>query len=52
MYDINIGAKDILEYIKHLVCDAQQIKAKAHAFENLNEETVIWLRDYFKKLFL
>ena len=46
MYDINIAVKDILEYIKHLVHDVQQRKAKAHAFENLNEETVFWLRDY------
>ena len=50
VYDINIAVKDISEYIKHLVHDVQQRKAKAHAFENLNEETVSWLRDYCQKV--
>ena len=50
IHDINIVAKDLLEYIKHLVCDVQQRKEKAHIFQNLNEETIFWLRDYCQKV--
>ena len=50
VYDINIAVKDILQYIKYLVCDVQQRIAKTHAFANLNEETVLWLRGYCKKV--
>ena len=32
MYDINITAKDILEYIKHLVCDVRQRISKGTCF--------------------
>ena len=51
MYVINIVVKDILQYIKHLNHDVQWRKAKAHAFENINEETVFWLRGYCQKIF-
>ena len=32
MYDINITSKDILEYIKHLVCDVRQRISKGTCF--------------------
>ena len=50
LYDIDIATKDIFDYMKHLMRDAQQKKAKKFAFEKLDNETAFWLKDYCQKI--
>ena len=50
MYDIDIAIKDIIDYIKHLMRDCQQKKAKTHAFNSLDNETAFWLKDFCQKV--
>ena len=49
-YDVDIAVKDILNYTKHLMRDAQQKKAKVDAFQNLDENTGFWLKDFCQKV--
>ena len=42
--------KNIIDYLKHLIRDAQQKKAKEYAFANLKENTAFWLRDFCQKV--
>ena len=49
-YDIDIAIRDIYEYIKHLMRDAQQKKAKIDAFKMLDNETGFWLKDFCQKI--
>ena len=44
MYDIDVAIKDIFDYIRHLMRDSQQKKAKIAAFAQLDTETGFWLR--------
>ena len=37
--NINIAVRDIILYFKHLMCDAQQKKAKLFGFDQLHDET-------------
>ena len=43
--------KDIIDYLKHLIRDAQKQKAKEYPFANLKENTAFWLRDFCQKVF-
>ena len=38
-YDIDISMEHILDYIKHIMRDSQQTKAKIDAFEKIDDET-------------
>ena len=42
--------KNIIDYLKHLIRDAQQKKAKKYVFANLKENTAFWLRDFCQKV--
>ena len=46
MCDINITTRDIILYFKHLMCDAQQKKAKLFGFDWLGDQTWLWLKDF------
>ena len=46
MYDINIAIKDIIEYVKHLMWDAQQYDA----FSLLDHDTGFWIKDFAQKV--
>ena len=50
IYDSDIAIKDVIEYIKHLVRDAQQSKAKSYAFDKIDSNSALWLRDFSKKI--
>ena len=50
MYDINIAVRDIILYFKHLMCDAQQKKAKLYGFDQLDDGTCFWLKDFSQKI--
>ena len=50
IHDINAAINDICLYIKHLIRDAQQKKAKSQCFNKLNEETCFWLKDFCQKI--
>ena len=50
MYDINMAVRDIILYFKHLICDAQQKKTKSFGFDQLDDETCIWLKDFSQKI--
>ena len=39
MYNINLVVRDIILYFKHLMCDAQQKKAKLYGFDHLDDKT-------------
>ena len=47
--DCNIAIKDI-EYIKHLVRDVQQSKAKSYAFDKVDNNSAFWLCDFGQKI--
>ena len=49
IYEPETAKKKIIDYLKHLIRDAQQKKAKEHAFVNLNENTAFWLRHFCQK---
>ncbi|XP_047126302.2 uncharacterized protein LOC100212395 [Hydra vulgaris] len=50
IYDLEIAVKDVFNYIKHLMRDSQQKKAKIEAFKQLNNETAFWLKDFCQKI--
>ena len=50
IYDINIAVGDIILYFKHLMCDAQQKKAKLSGFDTLDNQTCFWSKDFSQKI--
>ena len=42
IYDVDNAIKDIIDYMKHLMRDAQQ-KAKTYCFDRLEDDSAIWL---------
>ena len=52
MYELETAKKNIIQiiYVKHLIRDAQQKKAKEYAFAKLKENTAFWLRDFCQKV--
>ena len=49
-YDVEIAVQNKHEYIKHLMRDSQQKKAKYEAFDKLSESTGFWLKDFCQKI--
>lgn len=49
-YDLETAIQDINNYIKHLIRDSQQRKAKIEAFDNLDNKTAFWLKDFCQKI--
>ena len=49
-YDIKTAIEDIKLYVNHLIRDVQQKKAKAFAFNSLDEASCFWLKDYCQKI--
>ena len=49
-YDINTAIEDLELYVNHLIRDVQQKKAKAFAFDSLDEASCFWLKDYCQKI--
>ena len=50
VYELEAAKKNIIDYLKHLIRDAQQKKAKEYAFANLKENTAFWLRGFCQKV--
>ena len=50
VYDGSIAIKDIIEYIKHLVRDALQSKAKSYAFHKIDNNSALWLLEFSQKI--
>ncbi|XP_065675294.1 uncharacterized protein LOC136091546 [Hydra vulgaris] len=50
LYDLNVATEDVEAYMKHQIRDAQQNMAKIMAFEQLDEETGFWLKDFCQKI--
>ena len=50
IYDTKTATEDIISYMKHLMRDSQQAKAKVPAFEQLDSSTAFWLKDYAQKV--
>ena len=46
----NTAVRDIILYFKHVMCDAQQKKAKSFGFDQLDDETYLWLKDFSQKI--
>ena len=49
-YDIKNAIEDIKFYVNHLIWNVQQNKAKAFAFDSLDEASCFWLKDYCQKI--
>ena len=47
--DCNIAIKDIIEYIKHLVRDVQQSKAKSYALDKVDNNSAFGCATLVKK---
>ena len=50
VYDINSSIDAVVRYMKHLMRDHQQRKAKAYCFDNLEEDEAFWLKDFAQKV--
>ena len=50
IYDINRWVDDIIKYWKHQIRDYQQRQAKTFCFEQLDEDTAFWLKDFGQKV--
>ena len=50
IYDVSIAIENIIIYMKYLLRDAQQRKAKKGVLENLDYGSVFWLRDFAQKI--
>ena len=46
-YHVEIAVQNIHEYIKHLMREYQQKKAKSEVFYKLGESAGFWLQDFF-----
>ena len=49
-YDVEQAILAINEYIKHLIRDVQQHKAKTTCIDELDEKSAFWLRDFCQKI--
>ena len=47
---MQVAIADVVAYMKHQMCDAQQKQAKAMAINLLDEESAFWVKDYFQKV--
>ena len=52
LHDASLAVNDIISFIKHIMRDAQQRKAKSESFALLNDESCFWLKDYARKILL
>ena len=50
LHDASLAVNDIISFIKHIMRDAQQKKAKSESFSLLNDESCFWLKDYAQKI--
>ena len=50
MHDALLAVNDMISFIKHIMRDAQQKKAKSESFSLLNDESCFWLKDYAQKI--
>ena len=49
-YDIKTAIEDIKLYVKHIIRDVKQKKAKTFAFDSLDEASCFSLKDYCQKI--
>ena len=49
LHDASLAVNDIISFIKHIMRDAQQKKAKSESFSLLNDESCFWLKDNLRK---
>ena len=52
MSNNNIADRDIILYFKHTMCDAHQKKGKLFGFDQLDDESCLWLKDFSQKILL
>ena len=52
MYDINNFEEDTALYMKHIIWDCQQEKAKQDILENLGNDDVFCVKDWSQKILL
>ena len=50
MHELEKTKKNVKDYWKHLIRDAQKKKAEEYAFSKLKEITASWLRDFCQKV--
>ena len=50
IYDVSIALENIITYMKHQSTDVQQRKAKKAILENLDDDSVFWLRNFTQKI--
>ena len=50
LYDIKVASASIIDYMKHLMRDFQQKKAKVDAYKQLDNKTGFWLKDFDQKV--
>lgn len=50
LYDMDASIKQIQDWRRHLLRDAQQNKAKTFAMDSLDECTGLWLSDWSQKI--
>lgn len=50
IHDVDAAIKAVLKYMRHQIRDHQQRLAKQYAFNNLDECTSMWLKDFAQKV--
>ena len=50
IYDVKVAVSSIIDYVKHLMRDAQQKKAKEDMFEQISDTVAFWLKDFGQKV--
>ena len=50
VYEVQVTIADVVAYMKHQICDAQQKQAKAMAINLLDEESAFCVKDYCQKV--
>ena len=50
LHDASLAVNDIISFIKHIMRDAYQKKAKSESFSLLSDESCFWLKDYAQKI--
>ena len=52
LYVVNNYEEDLTLYLKHIIRDCQQEKAKGDTLQNLGDKDIFWIKDWSQKILL
>ena len=51
LYVVNNYEEDVALYLKHMIRDCQQEKAKRDTLKNVGDKDIFWIKDWSQKIF-